>query len=491
MKENMQRTSAIIFTLVFVFIFIVMLSSCNKKEVLDGIENIPTSGMTLSVDTDSNGATCVSPFLTWNAFDGADDYYVQLAEDELFENIIESDVVNDNRYSVKTTLKYSTTYNARVIARKQVNGNKYGVSVAKISFKTVDKHNTTPPDYTQTRTLFDFEDYTTESFGALFIRNDAGDNVVSEIVDGQGVNGSRALKLSYEKSSMGWGAITCSALPSEKKVWSGTTAIRLYVRAEKGTIATLSVKVGKRGYQTWSKSFVLKNESGTYVSIPFSVMEDQGGGDGIWELSGMTFMQFSLKGAPATIYIDDITIGSSEEYKYDTTDDARRGIAPSILEDFESTDILDSLSTNFTFSGIDNSNVKPSIESNDNGHELKIILMSQSSFIQLRKAPYELSKYDYEQVDGITFKISVSQIKDGASISVKFGSYNNIYIASQELNKEDAGKYVVIRIPFADLTLAEGSSGKLNFDKVDTLQIFVKGSQYCYVTLDDIGFYKN
>lgn len=484
----MKRTSLVIFVIVFVFISAFVFSSCEKNKVMEGIENIPTGSMTISVDTDSDGRTCVSPYLSWNAYEGAEDYYVQIANDENFTDTIESHIVSENRYSVKTTLNYDATYYARVIARKTVDNVKYGVSMSTFTFKTANKHSTTPPDYSKTRTLFDFEDYTTESFGSLFIRNDGGDNVVAEIVDGQGVNSSKALKISYEKSTVGWGAITCSKLPSDKQVWSGTTAIRLYVRAEKGTVTTFSVKVGKRGYQTWSKSFTLKNETGTYVTIPYSVMEDLGGGDGIWELSGMTFMQFTLKGAPATVYIDDVTIGSTEEYKEDTTAEAKKGIAPSIVEDFEN---LEDWSTNLKLEGVDKTTVLPSIEETENGHELKIKLMQTSSYVQLVKEIYELSKYDYEQVDGITFKISVSQIKDGASVSVKFGSYLNIYTASKTLNSADAGNYIVVQIPFTDLALDSGSSGQLNYDKIDTLQIFVKGCQYCYVTLDDIGFYKN
>ena len=74
---------------------------------------------------------------------------------------------------------------------------------------------------------------------------------------------------------------------------------------------------------------------------------------------------------------------------------------------------------------------------------------------------------------------------------IKFGSYLNVYTATYDMSGVKAGEYVTIKIPISALTLAEGSSGALNYDKIDTLQIFVKGCQYCYVTLDDVGFYKN
>ena len=84
-------------------------------------------------------------------------------------------------------------------------------------------------------------------------------------------------------------------------------------------------------------------------------MEDKGGGDGIWDLSIMTFMQFTFSGSEGTVYIDDITIGSTEEYKYDTTEEAAKGIAPGILETFESEDLSSKLSENFNISNVDTS----------------------------------------------------------------------------------------------------------------------------------------
>ena len=74
---------------------------------------------------------------------------------------------------------------------------------------------------------------------------------------------------------------------------------------------------------------------------------------------------------------------------------------------------------------------------------------------------------------------------------IKFGSYLNVYTETIDFSNVKAGEYITVKIPISALTLAEGSSGALNYDKIDTLQIFVKGSQYCYVTLDDVGFYKN
>lgn len=491
----MKRTNKIILVIALIALLSLFLVACQKYKIVDGIENIPEGSMQISVLTDENNATCASPYISWTHEEGAEDYIVQIASDEAFENIIESKIVNTNKYSVATTLNYSTQYYVRVIARQTTDGEKYASSIANSSFITTDKHNTKGPDYSQTRTLFDFENYTTESFAELFQPHAGGDTITAEIVEGAGVDGSKALKISSEKGSMGWSAIVCNLLPTDKKVWSGSTAIRLHIRAEEGTSANFSVKLGKRGYQTWSKSFIVKNEEGAYITIPYEVMADQGGGDGIWDLSIMTFMQFTFSGSAGTVYIDDITIGSTEEYQQDTTAEAARGIAPGILETFEGENVADRIvdgSDYLKFASVDNNFTEICDSLDNSGHEVRFKLMTTtSSFVQFRNVGYELKKYDYSQVDGITFKISLSHIKPGANILIKFGSYLNVYTATYSLEGATAGEYITVKIPFSELTIADGSSGALDYTKVDTLQIFVKESQYCYVTLDDIGFYKD
>ena len=470
-----------------------LLVACQRYEMVDGIDNIPSGTMKISVFKDGEGATCTSPYITWTEEDGAEDYIIQIASDKDFSNIVESKIVNTSRYSVAKILNYSTEYFVRIFARKTVEGEKYVFAVSKSSFITNEQHDTTAPDYTQTRTLFDFEEYTTESFLELFKPHAGGDTIAAEIVEGEGVDGSKALKLTGEKGSMGWSAVVCSLLPTDKKVWTGTTGIRLHIRAEEGTSVKFSVKVGKRGYQTWSKNFIVKNEEGAYITIPYEVMADQGGGDGIWDLSIMTFMQFTFSGSTGTVYIDDITIGSTEEYQYDTTVEASKGLAPGIIETFEGEGIGEKLTEHFSFNNMDNSYTELRESTDGSGHEMRFKLWSQSSFIQLNKSIYNLGQYDYTQVEGITFKISVSQIKSGANVMVKFGSYKNVYTATYSLDGAKAGEYITVKIPFSELTLAADglSSGALDYTKVDTLQIFVKESQYCYVTIDDIGFYKD
>ena len=491
-----NKIKSITALLLLVALLIPSLASCGisswftKTEIVDGIENVPEGSGAISVLTDKNGATPTSAYLTWTAVDNAVDYIVQISSDENFTNLVESNVVSSCRYSIATVLNYSTKYFVRIFARSLVEGSSVAICVLKTAFTTASAHNTTAPDYTETRMLFDFEDYTTESFNDLFSMNAGGDNVTAEIVDGAGVNGSKALKLTGEKGTMGWGAMVCSMLPTGKKVWSGTTGIRLHIRAEEGSVSSFSVKVGKRGYQTWAKSFTVKNETGTYITIPYEVMEDKGGGDGIWDLSVMTFLQFTFVGS-GTLYIDEISVGSTEEYRYDTTADAGKGIAPGILEGFEAENASDIVADGFKLVNVDGTYTEIVESSDGSGSELRFKLMSQSSYIQVNNSYYGYKKYDYNQADGITFKISLSHIKTGANILVKFGSYLNVYTATYDLAGAKAGEYITVKIPFSALALAEGSSGSLDFNKIDTLQIFIKESQYCYVTIDDIGFYKD
>lgn len=471
------------------------LTSCDFKflftqtEIVDGIENIPEGKMQISVTTDPNGLVCAYPYLSWTEEEGAEDYIVQLSLDEAFGQIFESKAVKIARYTVSTVLDYGTKYYVRVISRKNIDGKMVAISFAKSFFTTAAKHNTEGPDYSQTRMLFDFEDYTTESFNELFQMNAGGDDVTAEIVEGEGVNGSKALKLVSQKGDMGWGAMVCNLLPADKKVWTGSTGIRFHIRAEEGTSAEFSFRVGKRGYQTWAKQMSVKNYDGVYVTIPYEVMEDKGGGDGIWDLSIMTFMQFTFTGG-GTLYIDDISIGSSEEYQHDTTANAANGIVPGILEDFEGDDADNALANGLSLYNVD-ATFTQLVDSADGGHELRFKTMSDSAFVSLNKAYYEINKYDYTQIDGITFKISLSHKKSGAQVMIKFGSYNNVYTANYDLSNVQVGEYVTVKIPISDLVLLDGSSGALNYNKIDTLQIFVKGCQYFYVTIDDIGFYND
>ena len=218
-------------------------------------------------------------------------------------------------------------------------------------------------------------------------------------------------------------------------------------------------------------------------------MEDKGGGDGIWDLSIMTFMQFTFTGS-GTLYIDEISIGSDENYQNDTTADAAKGIAPGILENFDGDDAANAVANGLSLYNVDGTFTQL-VDTADGGHELRFKTMSDSSFVSFNKQYYEISKYDYTQVDGITFKIRLSHQKSGAQVMIKFGSYLNVYTTTIDFSGVKAGEYVTVRIPISDLTLAEGSSGALNYNKIDTLQIFVKGCQYFYVTIDDVGFYKD
>ena len=86
-----------------------------------------------------------------------------------------------------------------------------------------------------------------------------------------------------------------------------------------GTGMNVEVRIGKRGYQSWATTFSVNNSDAGYVSIPFSAFEDIGGGDGIWDLAGITrFFLFFTGSSNSRLLIDDITIGSDANYTTDS-----------------------------------------------------------------------------------------------------------------------------------------------------------------------------
>ena len=131
------KIKSIVAFLLLIATLMPILTSCNlksmftKTEIIDGIENIPTGSMQISVTTDENGATCAYPYIVWTAEEGADDYIVQIALDEAFEQILESKSVKTTRYTVSTVLDYGTKYYVRVISRKSVDGEMVAISLSK------------------------------------------------------------------------------------------------------------------------------------------------------------------------------------------------------------------------------------------------------------------------------------------------------------------------------------------------------------------------
>lgn len=260
----------------------------------------------------------------------------------------------------------------------------------------------------------------------------------------------------------------------------------MWVKAGSKEGAMFSIKVGKRGYQTWAAKFVIKNPDGVYVTIPYSVMEDQGGGDGLWDLSGMIRMQFTITGSNSTIYIDDITIGSDEEHSVDTRALAAEGPQAGLLENFEDVDVAALTGANGRIKAQYMNDI--AIVENDGGHAMQFTTQVSSAFFQMQNAAYGLGGYGYGKVTGFTMKVKLSKVNADTDIRVKFGSYLNIYIGEYAINQADTE--ITVKIPFADFVLDEAtSSGDLDFTKVNTLQIFFRNAAGATITVDDVGFY--
>lgn len=476
---------AVVLLAVFIVTALFALTAC-KDNFLEGIENVPQGQMEFDFHLDGNSRASTNPYISWTEQVDAEQYLVQLSDKEDFSALTESKTVTAPTTTVKRTLEHNTIYYVRVFAMRNVDGKVYAFAQNSSSFTTIAVHDTAAPDYSVTRTIFDFEDYTTESISELFPKNDSGDEMTCEIAEGAGANGSKGLKLNYTKGDFGWGALMCNMLPRDKKVWSGTNGIRMWVKAGSKEGATFSIKVGKRGYQTWAAKFVIKNPDGVYVTIPYSVMEDQGGGDGLWDLSGMIRMQFTITGSNSTIYIDDITIGSDEEHSVDTRALAAEGPQAGLLENFEDVDVATLIGANGRIKAQYMNDI--AIVENDGGHAMQFTTQVSSAFFQMQNAAYGLGGYGYGKVTGFTMKVKLSKVNADTDIRVKFGSYLNIYIGEYAINQADT--VITVKIPFADFVLDEAtSSGDLDFTKVNTLQIFFRNAAGATITVDDVGFY--
>lgn len=484
MTKSVKKLSVVLLA-VFIVTALFALTAC-KDNFLEGIENVPQGQMEFDFHLDGNSRASTNPYISWTAQADAEQYLVQLSDRQDFSALTESKTVTAPTTTVKRTLEHNTTYYVRVFAMRNVDGKVYAFAQNSSSFTTIAVHDTTAPDYSVTRTIFDFEDYTTESISELFPKNDSGDEMTCEIAEGAGAKGSKGLKLTYTKGSFGWGALMCNMLPRDKKVWSGTNGIRMWVKAGSKEGATFSIKVGKRGYQTWAAKFVIKNPDGVYVTIPYSVMEDQGGGDGLWDLSGMIRMQFTITGSNSTVYIDDITIGSDEEHSVDTRALAAEGPQAGLLENFEDVDVATLTGTNGRIKASYMNDI--AIVENDGGHAMQFTTQVASSYFQMQNAAYGLGGYGYGKVTGFTMKVKLSKVNANTDIRVKFGSYLNIYIGEYVIDQADTE--VTVKIPFADFVLDEAtSSGALDFTKVNTLQIFFRNAAGATITVDDVGFY--
>ena len=304
----MKRINYII-KLMIVTLSFGLLSSCSNDNKLK----------ITSPQNNETGLT-ITPRITWTEVKGVKNYYVSISKDQTFENVIEENYSNTYFYGVATPLEYASQYYVRVGAVKKTTKGSIELSqIDTISFVTSDKHNLDNPDFNQSRMIHDFENFdNTNELKEWFTPHTGGDDVSPELINYEieGVT-SKAMQINYKKGTAGWSALMSTNAP-EKKVWTGAKGIRLFVKGA-GNGSSLTLRIGKRGYQVWSANVVCNNSQGQYISIPFSSFEDSGGGDGLWDLTGIVRLWFYVKSATDTSFvIDNISIGSTDDYTTDT-----------------------------------------------------------------------------------------------------------------------------------------------------------------------------
>ena len=417
-----------------------------------------------------NVSTC--PEITWTAEPDATLYHMGIATDGAYENVVSEGTTAELTYTVGNALAHATQYYLRVNALKEEEDKTVLLNSAESRFKTEAAHATDAPDYTAARTLYDFESFSDD--GALreeFPRHVDGNELGVSLVEG-GVNGSKAMQIDYTAGNKGWAGVTCK-LPADKKVWSGAKGIRMWVKGE-GLGTNIEVRIGKRGYQSWAATFSVNNADPCYVSIPFSAFEDIGGGDGIWDLAGITrFWLFFTGSSNSSVIIDDIMLGSDENYTTDTRSEieTRRFAPAGVYDNFDGYANDDEMEMKWTFENMGQYTVTDSPFSTGKALELG----PQSAYAAAR---LNLPNYDFTQLKSIHFKASAGtyvlqlETKDGGVFEKE-----PLVVA---VNGDRTG------VNIADLVPRAGTEGGVKFIRQLVIGVKDANGKTCYV--DDLTF---
>lgn len=454
-----KKTAIILLTIVMVLSMCFGLAACGE----DNPDDTKVPEGSFAITSPVNGADNVSttPEISWSAETNATLYLVEISENENMENPAFTKTTEQITVTVANPLSHSVKYYLTVTAMKTENGKNIALSYKTISFTTEKEHNVDPPDYTATRTVYDFDDMTAETLKSTFEMHTAGDEAdVSLIERGEG----KAMKVALSSGTNGWAGVI-SSLPAEKKVWSGTKGIRMYVQASAGV--TIELRFGKRGYQSWSVEFTANNTQPAYVAIPYTAFKDAGGGDGIMDLSGITRLWFFFKGnMNGEVVIDDITIGSDEVHTTDTRYIIEKSVEAQIgvAEDFEN------YNGGWTF---ENATAEVVNEGALSGNKSLAVTPSSS----WATAGYTLSPTDFGKVTAITFKASagvyVLQLISGLNV-----------VEKQFVCAADGD------VTGVNLDELEPQNSSMNKDvsKIDYVRIGIKDKSGAKVLIDDFTF---
>ena len=492
----------------FLMAFSVTLGACAKETPKPQVE-VETQGVPLGkfeIKTPSINATDVdvNPRVSWTAEANAEKYLVSVSEDSTFEEICAEEVTTRTYTAISQTLDYATKYYLRIYAMKEnTDGNEVALSYKSTVFTTQADHETPNFDGTAMRTIHDFEDFENDdAIGNFFKQHTGGDPFVATLAQGEGVDGSNAMKLTYTKSDKGWSAVQSLNVP-EKKNWNGATGIRFWIDSE-GCGGSLTVSIGKRGYQRWSAKMTLNSSEPCYVSIPFSEFEDAGGGDGVWnqEIVRLWFYYHGTK--DTTILLDDITIGADELHSLDTRENVEKPKKPIVVDTpFETFDDAGAAACwTIEYDADNNKDLTKSVAGTDAGIQVYDGTTFGTNSYTLSATGYDFAKANLTNVNGFRMAINsliVSGVNsyNGAQMlcTVTIGSEGNYYQMTKEIfnYSNSYGQTPYIVCDFAGMTLCEGSTGELDKSKIDTLKITVTGLNTAITShqfrFDDMEFY--
>ena len=474
-----------------VLAFSMLLAACQetaspKVEVETG--GVPLGQFEITAPALDSTDEDVNPRISWTQEPNAEEYLVQLSESADFSAVAAEERTERTHTAIGTTLKYSTKYYVRIFAMKEQDGKDIALSYASTAFTTQADHETPVPDNTVTRVIHDFEDFEDDDeLQSFFTTHTGGDSLVPTLAEGEGADGSTAMKLTYTPEGRGWSAVQ-SINPADKKNWSGATGIRLWVSGTKGT---LKVSIGKRGYQRWTAGFSLDAGEAGYVSIPFSAFEDSGGGDGVWDMTGIVRLWFYFNASSAAeVLIDNVTIGSDALHSQDTREQFEQGTVPDYstpktLYDFETFADDTALQGEFyANAGGDPLNVTLAKGQGANGTAaMKVEYGAKSKgwcALQSRLTDIESN---WTGAEGIRFWISGGG--NGAQLTLQVGQGTAIDLRAQLTLNATEGMYV--SIPFSAFTV---NAGSLNLSNVNVLWIRIAPSSVStgdYFLIDDIS----
>ena len=485
----MKRKSLIGTLLGILLILGLLFSACGQEKATQKVKvetnGVPAGAFEIVAPALNAEDANINPHIFWTAERNAESYLVSLSKTADFNVICAEERTSNTDVTIGTTLDYSTKYYVRIFAMKNDGGKSVALSYASSVFTTLADHETPVPDNSVTRVIHDFEDFEDDyELNEFFKTHTGGDPLVPTLAEGEGVDSSTAMRLTYTPEGKGWAAVSSINKP-DKKNWSGATGIRMWVNSA-GNGGTFKVSIGKRGYQRWTASVVLNKEEPGYLSIPFSAFEDSGGGDGVWDMTGIVrlWFYFSSK-SEADVLIDDVTIGSDELHSTDNRDEFANPAQPpredaGIFEDFENTTI-EQVRPKWNIQG----KAEPSIVNTSGNSEMK--LYAQEAFT-MQASGYNIGDFDLSQANGFRMKIRINPAK-AATVVVKIGSYLNAYTMEKNFYDQNTSVYMVC--DFAGMKLADdGSTGELDKTKINFLQISVKNfTAPLDVYIDELEFY--